>query len=323
MAQGKLKAKPLPPEPAPPVYQTQAGPILEGAYIYEQKPLPTRPTLVPAESARRVVDQFREAYIKMGSPRMVLYVNRELVDERSGLALTERNERRQTNRRRFESSFDADPSAPKEAFAAESAGVEGGNVQITGNVQSPPRNRLLPGRGQSSEETENVTREDRFESRPRPELALSDRQTIRDVERLFGRPLRMGGARLADQRTAAQTLPRTAATDPGAAPGENVDGRLDREALRKIADVVVEILISSRELTVREVSGARTYSVPDIQATAIRLSDSQILAQASATDIIGFDRFAGPIVRQFEVREITEATALALMEDLLLTADGL
>jgi hypothetical protein len=91
----------------------------------------------------------------------------------------------------------------------------------------------------------------------------------------------------------------------------------DREALGKIADVAIEVLISSRSLTVPEVSGDATYTVPDIQATAIRLKDSAIIGQAAASDILGRDIQAGRIVKQFGVRDITEATALALMEDML------
>ena len=37
-------------------------------------------------------------------------------------------------------------------------------------------------------------------------LQLARRQMVRDVERLFGRPLRAGGARLADQRVAEEIL---------------------------------------------------------------------------------------------------------------------
>ena len=93
--------------------------------------------------------------------------------------------------------------------------------------------------------------------------------------------------------------------------------RKDREALSRVADVVIEVLISSRNLTVPEVSGDTTYAVPDIQATAIRLKDSAIVGQAAASDILGKGASAGRIVRQFDVRDITEATALALMEDML------
>ena len=35
---------------------------------------------------------------------------------------------------------------------------------------------------------------------------LADRQTVRDVESLFGRPLRLGGAKIADQRIATQLM---------------------------------------------------------------------------------------------------------------------
>jgi hypothetical protein len=91
----------------------------------------------------------------------------------------------------------------------------------------------------------------------------------------------------------------------------------DRDALKNVADVAVEILISSRNLTVPEIAGDATYSVPDIQATAIRLKDAAILGQATASDIIGKGLQAGRVMRQFDVRDITEATALVLMEDML------
>ena len=64
-------------------------------------------------------------------------------------------------------------------------------------------------------------------------------------------------------------------------------------------------------------SGDTTVAVPDIQATAIRLKDSAIVGQASASDILGKGVQAGRVIRQFDVRDITEATALALMEDML------
>jgi len=70
-----------------------------------------------------------------------------------------------------------------------------------------------------------------------------------------------------------------------------------------VADVAIEVLISSRSLTVPEVSGDATYTVPDIQATAIRLKDSAIIGQAAASDILGRDIQAGRIVKQFGVRE--------------------
>lgn len=80
---------------------------------------------------------------------------------------------------------------------------------------------------------------------------------------------------------------------------------------------MLEVLISSRQLVIPEVSGDKVYTVPDIQATAIRLKDAKVIGQASASDILGKDRYAGRIARNFDVREIAEATALTLMEDMM------
>ena len=44
-------------------------------------------------------------------------------------------------------------------------------------------------------------------------------------------------------------------------------------------------------------------------------------AQASATDVLGKDKVAGRVASKFEVSDIAEATALALMEDITLTTE--
>ena len=135
---------------------------------------------------------------------------------------------------------------------------------------------------------------------------------MREIERLFGRAFRHAGAQLADQKLAAALLPET--------PGTHLTGDAatkDRKALADIADIVIEVLISSRNLTVPEVSGDVVVPVPDIQATAIRLKDAVIVGQAAASDIIGKGAQAGSVARRFGAADITEATALALMEDML------
>src|SRR5205823_8740249 len=89
----------------------------------------------------------------------------------------------------------------------------------------------------------------------------------------------------------------------------------DRAALEQVADIALEVLISSRNLTRPTISGGQTISIPDIQATAIRLKDAKILGQASSSDVTM--RAASYTLRTTDVRDITEATALALMEDML------
>jgi hypothetical protein len=258
LAQAAAEPAPVPPPvvaqatPAPAVPFAQAG----GQRVYG----PVNDTLIARQTADGILEGFRKAYNKSdGAPRVVIYVNRALVDTASGLKLTGHTEKYYT-----------------EGSATKTSGDN------TYKVKDPPA------------------------------PALADQQTVREVERLFGRAFRNAGATLADQKIAASLLPEQAGTrlvgDQAAK---------DREALANIADIAIEVLISSRNLTVPEVSGDATYTVPDIQATAIRLKDSAIIGQAAASDILGRDLQAGRIVRQFGVRDITEATALALMDDML------
>lgn len=280
-------------------------------YVYDQKPVGGRPVLIAPETAQALIERFKSNYAKLGSPRMVFYVNRELVDEASGVKLTERRERVQSNTTEVKSEFKADPNAPQQTAGTPIPSAS--NVTIVGDVTGN-RNRV-PGSESIHTKTEKSTQENTYRNTDRNNGTLADKQTVRDVERLFGRPFRMAGAALADQRVATQLMTNGLIQKLST---EGEQARKDREALSKIADVAVEILISSRQITVPEIAGDKTYSVPDIQATAIRLNDARIVGQTTATDIIGKDRYAGNIARNFDVRDIAEATALALMEDMLL-----
>lgn len=248
--------------PTPPPV-TQAFPRSEGSppdFGPQRVYGPTGDTLIARQTAEGIIEGFRRAYeVTDHAPRVVIYVNRALVDTSSGMKLVGRTERYET----------ADKSQKR-----------------------------------SGENTYKISEA--------PVLTLADQQTVRDVERLFGRAFRHAGAALADQKAAAALLPEQA--------GSRLVGDVaakDRAALANIADIAIEVLISSRNLTVPEVSGDTTVAVPDIQATAIRLKDSAIVGQASASDILGKGVQAGRVIRQFDVRDITEATALALMEDML------
>jgi len=217
-------------------------------------------TLIARQTADGILEGFRKVYSQADhAPRIVIYVNRALVDTAAGLKLTGHTEKYYT-----------DAGATK---------TSGENTYAVKDAATP---------------------------------TLADQQTVREVERLFGRAFRNAGATLADQKTAAALLPEQAGTRL-----VGNQAAKDREALAGIADIVIEVLISSRNLTVPEVSGDATYTVPDIQATAIRLKDAAIVGQAAASDILGRDLQAGRIIRQFGVRDITEATALALMDDML------
>jgi len=294
-----------PPPPPPPVFVATTAPGANVVYVYEQKPITSLPQLVPPAQAQQIIDKFKAGYAKLGSPRILIYVNRDLVDEKSGLKLAGRTERTVHSR----SSLNSTIQPAGNANAGSVTVNAGGNVSVKGGP-------TLSGPGQVAGSSERVVNNNTYRDTAAPLPALADKQTVRDVERLFGRPLRLGGATLADQRVATQLI-ADKPLDAFISRTEGEAARKDREALAKIADVVVEVLISSRPIVVQEVSGDKTYTVPDIQVTAIRLNDARIIGQASASDILGKDRYAGRIVTNFDVREITEATALALMEDMM------
>lgn len=309
-----LAAQDRPVADQPPAVYTKPAPIESAqVFVYDQKPVAARPVLIAPEQARDLLDRFREAYPKLGSPRFVMYVNRELVDAKSGMRLSGRTERTQRTSTEVNTEFKADPNAP--APASTPSIQNPAAVTIIGDVGGLP-SRQYPGSGSVDFSTEKTTTENTYSGKDKDYGTLADRQTVRDVERLFGRPLRMAGASLADQKTAVQLIPNGPIESLST---EGEQARKDRKALKKIADVAIEVLISSRPITVMEISGDKVYDVPDIQATAIRLSDAAIIGQATSSDIIGKDRYAANIVRNFDVREIAEATALALMEDMLLS----
>jgi hypothetical protein len=239
--------------PRPPAANLQPGPSTQRVYG------PSADTLIARTTAEGIIEGFRKANKTDGAPRIVVYVNRALVDTSSGLKLSDRSEQ-------FE----------------------------------------------KSETTLKTSGTNAYRMKEPATQTLADQQTVREIERLFGRAFRHAGAQLADQTVAASLLPEQA--------GAHLVGdkaMKDREALAKIADIAIEVLISSRSITVPEVAGDAVYPVPDIQATAIRLKDAAIVGQAAASDIIGRGGQAGNVVRQFSVQDITEATALALMEDML------
>ncbi len=115
---------------------------------------------------------------------------------------------------------------------------------------------------------------------------LSSKQTKREVERLFGRPLRMAGVTLMDAD------------------------------LTNLPEVSFEVLISEREITVNGIKGKQTHSVPDIQVTAIRMTDGRIIGQATVLDLFPKRSTAARMLQRYDIQQLTEATALALMKDI-------
>ena len=288
----------------------QPAPVAPG-YEYEQRLYgPSSATIISSDKANEIVQNFRAAYDKLGKPRIVFYVNRDLVDDTSGLKLTGRKEKTEATVTSRKSTFEADADANKSTGANPQTQV---NVAVGGGSAGGAIDSS-PGHGSADSKTTTVTGENTYSSADRPASTLTDKLTTREIETLFGRPFRAAGAKLADQKTASSLVADLPMDQLNVATSDAA--RRDREALQKIADVAIEILVSTRNVKTVAFSGDKTTSVPDIQVTAIRLSDASVLGQASASDILGKDRAAARMASDFDARDITEATALALMEDI-------
>lgn len=251
--------------------RVQAAPAGE-AFVYEQKQYGGHAALITPQQAQGIIDGFKTAYPKLGSPRFLLYVNRELVDAQPARKITHGTQR------------------------IESTKVFGSNGTNANDAASL-----------------KTSTEQSFRVDEKPQPTLADKQTVRDVERLFGRPLRQAGASLVDQKVAAQLIADKPLTD-FVGTTDTPESRKDREAIGKIADVVVEILISSKTVVVPTISDSQSVTIPDIQVTAINLKDSKIIGQASSADVT--NRVPPSSLAGYGIQEITETTALALMEDM-------
>jgi len=154
--------------------------------------------------------------------------------------------------------------------------------------------------------------------KPNPAFNLNDPQTLREIEQIFGHPLRQAGVTLValDAATPLAGLERSA----GVGLRQSTEAsRKALAALATVADVVVEVLLDARNVTVASASGNLVYTVPDIQATAIRASDAKVLGQSSTADIIGKNPTSA-MVQTYGPRPITEATVLALMDNVAVAA---
>lgn len=136
-----------------------------------------------------------------------------------------------------------------------------------------------------------------------------------EVARQFDQPFREGGVRLADP-TAVATLMAGKPLVHFTASGSEA-ARRDRAALAQVADVIVEVVVAQREVVLPVGSAERVGWQPEVQATAIRLSDSAIIGQANSRDLVKRQRGGKNGAGAAEsVEALTQATAWALMESI-------
>jgi hypothetical protein len=226
-------------------------------YVYDQKPVATRPALFTAEAAQNILSRFRTNYAKPGSPKVVIFARHDVVERGATVSASGQSS---TN------------------------GVSQGELVVP--------------------ETEKTAT-----------IVSTTIINIHDIETSFSRPWRACGANIVDAPEAVALIKADAFEADSAKPEQAlIDREEGRDELSKIADIAVKLLVASRQVTVAGLSGDKTYTVPEIQARAVRLSDSRVIGEVSSAEIMARNPQATRITG---VREITEATALALMLEIL------
>ena len=225
-------------------------------HTYTESPSAPLNLLYSPEQAKKVVDNFKIAYAKMGQPRIDIRVNLPYgTVPASPLPVPGVQ---------FSPTIDPNTGLPRSQPPGSAAPIPANPVRAAG---APIPTQIFDA------------------------SALTERQTQREVETLFGRPLRSAGAQLVES------------------------------SLTNLPELTFEVLISERELVLQGISRKENITVPDIQVTALRLADARIVGQASVLDLFARKEQAAYMLRRYDLRQLTEATALALMQDIATTAE--
>lgn len=249
------------------------------------------------------IQRFRGAYAKLGNPRLLIFVNRELVRDRGELLQIERADRS------IKTKGDPVPLLPSST------------VQIgTDNRATASSPAAVSGKGGEAQTSTGVSVR-RTESLHRPPSAVTEMEA-REMEEVFQAPFVEAGARFVDQRTAelAQRLFRDADPNFLTAPADDRERR-EIESLRKSADLAIEILVRKKRIAILQPSGEdRSEERMSATATVVSLKDGVKLAQVSSDSLFGFNRRRGERVerryREVTSAEILEQVALAVMQRL-------
>jgi hypothetical protein len=223
------------------------------------EPCPAFP--ITEEQKAAIIEKFMQAYGGTNTtPRMLLFINRSLVDENTGL-------------------------------------------NIAGRVVSATKGT----------NGTTINENDSYRSVIRTNMSLADQQVVSDLETAFMYPFRLAGVPFVDQQTATQMIPNLKLSDL-MDKTDSEASRKDREALSKYVDIVIRCLVEFRPIAN---SGTPPMCVTDIRVTAIRLNNVQILGQTSSAKALAGVK-EDTVARCFTWQEITEGTAVKLMEDMVL-----
>lgn len=254
----------------------------------------------PIPNGKEVVDQFRSSYDKQGKPRLLVYINRDLLPDQ-----------------RLDVSGKTEKSTQVKGDAVDHSGTTS-NVQIGNNTQTSGGGIVLNPRqtGMGGEKKETSTT---YTPAAKSNLGVTSLSEFdaRQLGETFRRPYFAAGARFVDQKVATALLKSYPATaDRFLSPPATDVEKEQLGALKQSADIVIELLGRHYDVTYPTPAGDTTVKRLDLVATAYDLKQpGLILGQISSETLYGFNQ-PGGTTRAVTDLEIIDQTALALMEQL-------
>lgn len=235
--------------------QTQPAPIPQPQQTIRR----TIPTL--AEEIEAAVAEFRPAYQKAGSPRILILFNRDMEDNDDENMVKTRKVRGGVS-----SVSEGEGSNPKT-----SAGINTGDLELNSSSEGT-RTRTRTEGGSSTYE------------RVAPGPETYTRQEIEMIREAFEQPFLRVPVKLVDRDTAVRLHGLTeeavfAYTDLPEAQRAQVEG------VKEFADILITVRVERGQATVRKVSGDYNVEVPNIVARAIKIDGAQVIASSTTGDV--------------------------------------
>ena len=260
--------------------------------------------LLPIQNADAVVKDFRAKYNAANKPRLLIYINRDLVAQR-GEMVDVMNVQDSTQ-------VKGDTVAPNSGL-----NIQVGTNTNSNNGKSNPSPVVT---GQGGEMTDTKSLSVRVLPDANKGVAPITDYDARQIEDVFSDRFSQGGARFIDQKIATALLkPFATVGDRFLTPTADNPEKDELDALKKSADIVIEILARHKTVVIATPAGNASSDRLDLSATAIDLRQSGlILGRVTSDGLFGFNKRDGQI-REAQDAVLTsddflDQVSLALMD---------
>jgi len=258
---------------------------------------------LPIQNPDAIVEQFKTAYVTANKPKIMVYINRDLVRPQREAVQTQVVQR--------STQVIGDPiQQPTNIY---NSGYQNG----TQFQYAPPA-----GNGMGGERLDTRSTVQYVEQHNNKGVASLSDFDDRQIQELFAQRLLQAGVKMVDQQIAT-TLTQTYAPQSERfisqvavpTPGDDVN------VVKKSADIVIELLVRNKKVAVYTPAGEECRDIFELTATAMDVHQpGVILAQVSTSTLFGLNNRAtrdrsSAILSELEAADIVDQVSLGLLKN--------